>query len=209
LVSITNNPTTTIANDDISSNNNSSSSSNNNNNLLMPTTYDEALEEVKRLRAIKEALLEQKERDDRFVLRYQQKVAKSERMSKLRELIPRDLFVRQDKYDSELEKVYNWSGISDIEIADIYRRRLNDVKQYGASAASSTTSSIKNNNDKNNNNSSKDPYSSFREVPDFRKASADYERKINSSNISKLYDLQKKIAGNDGSKGHNNNDNRS
>ena len=93
-----------------------------------PTTYDEAIADIVRLRAIRDALLDEKSKADRFVERYQEKVAKTERLATLRELIPRDLFVRQDRYDSELEHVYNWSGISDDEIADIYRRRINDIK---------------------------------------------------------------------------------
>lgn len=44
-----------------------------------PTTYDEAIAEITRLRAIRDALLEEKSRADRFVERYQERVAKAER----------------------------------------------------------------------------------------------------------------------------------
>lgn len=79
-------------------------------------------------------MLEEKSRDDKFVQRYREKVAKANRMATLHNLIPRQLFVREDRYNEELEKVYKWSGISDQEIADIYRRKLGDIKQHGASS---------------------------------------------------------------------------
>jgi hypothetical protein len=158
-------------------------------------TYDEAISEIVRLRAIRDALLEEKGRSDRFVERYQEKVAKAERMSKLRELIPRELFIREDTYERELDKVYNWSGISDDDIRQIHKARLNNIKQHGASSAASSSTSISN----------KDPFARFRAVPEFHKASMDHQAKQNSSNVSKLYKLQGKIAGNnDGDHNTNN-----
>ena len=45
-------------------------------------------------------------------------------MATLHQLIPRELFVREDRYQQELEHVYKWSGISDQEIAEIYLTKL-------------------------------------------------------------------------------------
>lgn len=105
-------------------------------------------------------------------------------MATLRALIPRELFVREDTYERELDKVYNWSGISDDDIHQIYKARLSNVKQHGA-ASSAAVSSISN----------KDPYSGFRSVPEFHKASVDHQNKVNASDVSKIYNLQGKIAG--------------
>jgi hypothetical protein len=62
-----------------------------------------------------------------------------------------------------------------------YKARLSNVKQHGAASSQSSIS--------------KDPYSGFRSVPEFHKASVDQLHKENSSKVSKLYKLQKKIAG--------------
>jgi hypothetical protein len=122
----------------------------------MPQTFDEAMNRLNKLKNMRDDLLAEQDRNNKFVERYKAKVDKQERMATLHNLIPRQLFIREDRYNEELEKVYKWSGISDQEIADIYRRKLGDnstnFKHHGAS--------IINNND---------PYRNFREVPDFSK----------------------------------------
>jgi hypothetical protein len=153
----------------------------------LPTNYEDAVTHLGELRQLYEKLKSDHDRDERFASTLQAKVEKVERMATLRNLIPRSLFVREDRYLQELEHVYNWSGISDSEIAEIYRRKLNDnVRQHGAS---SVKKGMEGDSDSNR-------YGSFREVPEFYKASLDQQAKQNSSNILKLYNLQKKIAGN-------------
>ena len=74
-------------------------------------------------------------------------------MATLHQLIPRELFVREDCYQQELEHVYKWSGISDQEIAEIYLTKLkkSGIKQHGASSVTTK----------------KDPYAGFSDVPNF------------------------------------------
>jgi hypothetical protein len=125
------------------------------NNIQTPQTIEEAMEILSKLHTMKDSLLEEKKRNDSYMKRYTEKVAKCERMATLHNLIPRQLFVREDAYQRELEKVSQWSGISDQEIADIYRRKLSD-----ASANSKF---------KHHGASTRDPYAGFREIPDFTK----------------------------------------
>ena len=105
---------------------------------------------------MKDDLLAERERNNKFVERYQEKVTKAERMATLHQLIPRELFVREDRYQQELEHVYKWSGISDQEIAEIYLTKLKksgSFKQHGASSATFEKQG--------------DVYRNFRDVPNF------------------------------------------
>jgi hypothetical protein len=122
-------------------------------NAPTPQTLDEAMNHLNRLKAMHDDLLVERERNNKFVERYQEKVAKADRMATLHQLIPRELFVREDRYQQELEHVYKWSGISDKEIAEIYQTKLrkSGVKQHGASSTSMMM-------DKQVN---KDPYAGF------------------------------------------------
>ncbi len=88
----------------------------------------------------------------------------------LHQLIPRELFVREDRYQQELEHVYKWSGISDQEIAEIYLTKLkkSGVKQHGASSVTTK----------------KDPYAGFRDVPDFSKVNGNNNKNGSSSYYS-------------------------
>jgi hypothetical protein len=117
--------------------------------------------------------------------RYTDKVAKCERMATLHQLIPRQLFVREDAYQRELEKVEKWSGISDQEIADIYRRKLNELnynskfKRHSASVVPTSTA--------------KDPYAGFREIPDFSKVNG---KSVfdSSNNVLRNLDMMRRIS---------------
>jgi hypothetical protein len=115
------------------------------------------------------------------VKRYTDKVAKCERMATLHQLIPRQLFVREDAYQRELEKVSQWSGISYQEIADIYRRKLSD-----ASA---------NSRFKHHGASTRDPYAGFREIPDFTKVNGKSVFGSDSSNnVLRNLDMMRRIS---------------
>jgi len=83
--------------------------------------------------------------------------------------------------------VYKWSGISDQDIADIYRRKLGDIRQHGAS------SSIMPNRG--------DPYQNFREVPDFSKVNG---KSVSSTtnDVLRNLELMKKIANYGGGNGY-------
>ena len=111
------------------------------NNLQTPQTLGEALSMLNKLKTMKDDLLAERDRNNKFVERYKAKVDKQERMATLHNLIPRELFVREDRYQQELEHVYKWSGISDQEIAEIYLTKLkkSGVKQHGASFSNETT----------------------------------------------------------------------
>jgi hypothetical protein len=150
----------------------------------MPQTFDEAMDRLNKLKTMRDDLLAEQDRNNKFVERYQEKVAKSERMATLHNLIPRQLFVREDRYNEELEKVYKWSGISDQEIADIYRRKLGDIKHHGASIVQQQQNK-------------RDPYQNFRDIPDFGKVNG---KPVSSSsyssynNVLRNLEFMKKIA---------------
>jgi hypothetical protein len=127
-------------------------------------TVEEAMETLNRLRAMKDTLVKEKERNDSYMKRYTEKVAKCQRMAELHNLIPRQLFVREDKYNDELEKVYKWSGISDKEISEIYQRKLFDASK---SNNSNTNSKFKHHGASRSTAMTRDPYAGFRDVPDF------------------------------------------
>jgi hypothetical protein len=134
------------------------------------------------MKTMRDDLLAEQDRNNKFVESYKAKVDKQERMATLHNLIPRQLFVREDAYQRELEKVEKWSGISDQEIADIYRRKLgnNNVRQHGAS--------IINNND---------PYRNFRDIPDFSKVGGKSLSSFSNNNtnvILRNLEFMKKIA---------------
>jgi hypothetical protein len=152
-------------------------------------TVEEAMDTLNRLKVMKDSLLEEKKRNDSYMKRYTDKVAKCERMATLHNLIPRQLFVREDAYQRELEKVEKWSGISDQEIADIYRRKLNELnnnskfKHHGASVIHPT--------------SMKDPYAGFRDVPDFSKVngkSPNSNSFNNTNNVLRNLDMMRRIS---------------
>jgi hypothetical protein len=155
------------------------------NNIQTPQTIEEAMETLSKLQAMKDTLLEEKKRNDSYMKRYTEKVAKCERMATLHNLIPRQLFVREDAYQRELEKVSQWSGISDQEIADIYRRKLSDAsansrfKHHGASSTYN-----------------KDPYAGFREIPDFTKVNGKSVFGSDSSNnvLLRNLDMMRRIS---------------
>lgn len=109
---------------------------------------------LNKLQTMKDDLLAERDRNNKFVERYKAKVDKRERMATLHNLIPRELFVREDRYQQELEHVYKWSGISHQEIAEIYLTKLkkSGLKQHGASVMKPQN---------------KDPYAGFRDVPNF------------------------------------------
>jgi hypothetical protein len=149
------------------------------------TSIEEAMDTLSRLKAMKDSLLEEKKRNDSYMKRYTEKVAKCERMATLHNLIPRQLFVREDAYQRELDKVAQWSGISDQEIADIYRRKLSDAnanskfKHHGAASATYN----------------KDPYAGFREIPDFSKVNGKSVFGSDSSNnVLRNLDMFRRIS---------------
>jgi hypothetical protein len=154
------------------------------------TTREAALERLSKLQTMKDSLLEEKKRNDSYMKRYTDKVAKCERMATLHNLIPRQLFVREDAYQRELEKVSQWSGISDQEIADIYKRKLSD--------ASNSNSKFKHHGAASTYN--KDPYVGFRDVPDFSKVngkssfSSSGSSSYNTNNVLRNLEFMKKIA---------------
>jgi hypothetical protein len=151
------------------------------NNIPVPQTTEEALSILNKLQVMKDMLLEEKRRNDSYMKRYTEKVAKCERMATLHNLIPRQLFVREDAYQRELEKVSQWSGISDQEIADIYRRKLSD-----ASANSKF---------KHHGASTRDPYAGFREIPDFTKVNGKSVFGSDSSNnVLRNLDMMRRIS---------------
>ena len=122
--------------------------------------------------------------------RYKTKVDKQERMATLHHLVPRELFVREDRYLQELEHVYKWSGISDQEIAEIYQTKLkkSGIKQHGASTMMN-----------NYPNTNKDPHAGFRDVPNFLdptngKGSNGHYSTSNSSSSSSINDVTRSLA---------------
>ena len=119
----------------------------------------------------------------KFVERYQQKASKAERMATLHHLIPRELFVREDRYQQELEHVYKWSGISDQEIAEIYLAKLkkSGIKQHGA--ASSVMQQ-----------QNRDPYAGFRDVPNFLDPSTNNGKKGSNGGHSTTNDIIRSLA---------------
>ena len=78
--------------------------------------------------------------------------------------------------------------ITDDEIADIYKTKLksiylgrrNNIEQHKASA----------------NAIIRDPYSHFREVPNFSNNGSSFSNSNNNSDVIKHYELLKRIAGN-------------
>jgi hypothetical protein len=159
----------------------------------IPQTREEAMNQLNKLRTMRDDLLAEQDRNNKFVSRYQEKVAKAERMATLHHLIPRELFVREDRYQQELEHVYKWSGISDQEIADIYLLKLkkSGIKQHGASS-----SVMRQQN--------RDPYAGFRDVPNFFDPNGKKEGNVNghhsskSNNVLRNLEFMKKIAGGGG-----------
>jgi hypothetical protein len=148
-------------------------------------TIDEALSALSKLQTMKDTLLEEKKRNDSYMKRYTEKVAKCERMATLHQLIPRQLFVREEAYQRELEKVEKWSGISDQEIADIYRRKLSD--------ASNSNSKFKHHGAA----STRDPYAGFREIPDFSKVNngkSVFDPSSTSNNVLRNLDMMRRIS---------------
>jgi hypothetical protein len=129
-----------------------------------PTTREGTMDLLSKLQTTRDTLLEEKKRNDSYMKRYTEKVAKCERMATLHNLIPRQLFVREDAYQRELEKVAQWSGISDQEIADIYQRKVGDIhKKFRHHGAASSNVGV------TKEERRKDPYAGFREIPDFSK----------------------------------------
>jgi hypothetical protein len=154
-------------------------------NAPMPQTLDEAMNHLNKLKAMHDDLIAERERNNKFVERYQEKVAKADRMATLHQLIPRELFVREDRYQQELEHVYKWSGISDQEIADIYLAKLKKSggKQHGASLMK---------------NPNRDPYAGFRDVPNFLNPNGKGNNGHSSSSINDVtrsLNFMRKIAG--------------
>jgi hypothetical protein len=162
------------------------------NNIPTPQTIEEAMDTLNKLQAMKDSLLEEKKRNDSYMKRYTEKVAKCERMATLHQLIPRQLFVREDAYQRELEKVAQWSGISDQEIADIYQRKLGDInkkfRHHGAASSSNVGVT---------NEERRDPYAGFRDVPDFSKVNGKSLSSFNNNNTNAILrnlEFMKKIA---------------
>ncbi len=144
---------------------------------------------LNKLQTMKDDLLAERERNNKFVERYQEKVTKAERMATLHQLIPRELFVREDRYQQELEHVYKWSGISDQEIAEIYLTKLkkSGLKQHGASVTTK-----------------KDPYAGFRfDVPNFldptngkgNNGSSGYSSNSTNNDVIRGLAFMRKVAG--------------
>jgi hypothetical protein len=143
------------------------------------------MEALSKLQTMKDSLLEEKKRNDSYMKRYTEKVAKCERMATLHNLIPRQLFVIDDAYQRELEKVSQWSGISDQEIADIYRRKLSD-------ASSNSNSTFKHHGAA----STIDPYAGFRDVPDFSKVNGKSPNSSNNNVLLRNLDMMRRISSN-------------
>lgn len=120
-----------------------------------PRTLEEAITKLQEMRAKRDKLQAQLDKDKKTV----EKLQKNTRLAELKSLVPRQLFRTEDKYNEELEKVYSWKGICDKDIVDIYQAKLSSIdlgqkrdriSQHGASITTT-----------------RDPYANFREVPDF------------------------------------------
>lgn len=141
---------------------NDNSNNYNNQTQQQPETFEEAITTLEQaeakileLRAKRDKLQAQLDRDKKTV----EKLQKNTRLAELKSLVPRQLFRTEDKYNEELEKVYSWKGICDKDIVDIYQAKLSSIdlgqkrdriSQHGASITTT-----------------RDPYANFREVPDF------------------------------------------
>jgi hypothetical protein len=93
-------------------------------NSSSPQTLEEAMDRISKLKLVHDDLVAERDRNHKFVERYQNTVSKKERLATLSQLIPRELYVREDRYQQELEHVLKWKGISDKDIAEIYQAKL-------------------------------------------------------------------------------------
>ena len=84
-----------------------------------------------------------------------------------------------------IRQVSQWSGISDSEISEIYKRKLGDTKFKHHGAASSMMSN------------NKDPYRNFRDVPDFSKVNGKnvYSSYLSSSSVVRSLAFMRKFVG--------------
>lgn len=146
-------------------------------------SIDEALNTINSLQATVKELVAEKAKTNKFIA----DLTKKERISTLKTIIPRALFKSEDKYNEELERVYNWQGMEDNDIREHYQSKL--MTQAIAPKAASTVEN-------------KDAaYKNFREVPEFHKAASENaiaEDKISSSSVMRNLEFMRKIAG-----GHN------
>jgi DNA repair ATPase RecN len=179
---------------------NDNSNNYNNQTQQQPETFEEAITTLEQaeakileLRAKRDKLQAQLDRDKKTV----EKLQKNTRLAELKSLVPRQLFRTEDKYNEELEKVYSWQGICDKDIADMYQAKLRSIdlggqkrertmSQHGASITTT-----------------RDPYANFREVPDFYSNNSNN----NKNNAIRNYELFKRIAGSDIYNNNNSNGN--
>jgi len=97
--------------------------------------------------------------------------------------VPRELFVRVDNYNEELERVASWKGLTDDDIKDIYAAKLANYdagksrppKQHSASGFNNV-------------------FANFRDVPQFHQASIDQQNTEASERVKKYYNLMKRIS---------------
>lgn len=144
-----------------------------------PITLEDAIGQINSLKETVKELTADKAKTNKFIA----DLTKKERISTLKTIIPRQLFKSEDKYNEELERVYNWKGMEDADIREHYQGKL-----LGLTVPVSQKSASTNN---------EDPYKNFREVPDFHKASQqDTEKnKVSSPNVLRDLKFMKRIAG--------------
>lgn len=145
-------------------------------------SLDEAINQINSLNATVKELVAEKAKTNKFIA----DLSKKERISTLKTIIPRQLFKSEEKYNEELERVYNWKGMEDKDIAEHYQGKLLGMTAIAPKAASEHTSI--------------DRYAQFREVPNFHQAATETEENKNSSSsvIARNLEYMRKIAG-----GHN------
>lgn len=143
-------------------------------------SIDEAVSQINSLNATVKELVAEKAKTNKFIA----DLTKKERISTLKTIIPRQLFKSEDKYNEELERVYNWQGMEDKDIAEHYQGKLLGMTAIAPKAASEHTSI--------------DKYAQFRGVPDFHQGATTVdvtENKISSSQVSRNLEYMRKIAG--------------
>jgi hypothetical protein len=146
-----------------------------------PKSLDEAKNVIKSLQSVVSELTAQQAKTNKFMAQIQ----REKRLAELRNIVPRQLFKSPDKYNEELERVYNWQGISDTEIAEVYQSKLMNLTVAPKAASSAVETS-------------REQYGNFKAVPEFHKAAGEEtSNKTDSSQSSFMthYRLMKRIVG--------------
>jgi hypothetical protein len=142
-------------------------------------SIEEAINQINSLNATVKELVAEKAKTNKFIA----DLSKKERISTLKTIIPRQLFKSEEKYNEELERVYNWKGMEDKDIAEHYQGKLLGMTAIAPHKAASEHTSI-------------DKYAQFREVPEFHKAaSEETDNKISSSQVLRNLEFMRKIGG--------------